>query len=472
MTDRVHPVLAIAGRELRELVRDGRLPWGAVLMLALTIAAVVVGWQHFSVARAERSAAMALDYDAWVAQPERHPHDAAHQGMHVFKHMPPLAVLDPGLDPYVGTTQWLRAHRQSEVKFRPAQDATGLERFGSLSTAWILQVLAPLVVILLGFGAIAGERERGTLRQLMSLGVTPRQIMLGKATGVGTATLILLLPAGIASAIAVLMAAPAAERVDALARFLALSVGYAVYVAIFVALVLGVSARARSAGAALLACLALWIGIAILAPRLMADFSRALHPGESRQTFSAKLNQALSTEEQRAWTQHFGRGTAFGTEVPVSQWGIGLKINDQAGYAVLDEHFNALWDTFERQQRVQVVSGLLFPTIALRAFSMGIAGTDFEEHRIFSTAAERQRRVIQDLVSHDLEEHADNRAQDYHFQYRASKELWAEVPAFSYPVTPLHSSLAASALSVCVMGGALALAIVFASIAPFRRWLA
>ena len=40
-----------------------------------------------------------------------------------------------------------------------------------------------LLIVLLTFGALAGERERGTLRQVLSLGVRPRDLVLGKALG-------------------------------------------------------------------------------------------------------------------------------------------------------------------------------------------------------------------------------------------------------------------------------------------------
>ena len=131
--------LLIARRDLTELVRGGRLYWMGGLLLVLLATSLGVGWQRHRESQGERARAQALDYADWLAQPERHPHDAAHQGMHVFKPEAPLSIIDPGIGPYVGSTLWLRAHRQTEVKFRPAQDATGLTRFGSLSAAWVLQ---------------------------------------------------------------------------------------------------------------------------------------------------------------------------------------------------------------------------------------------------------------------------------------------------------------------------------------------
>lgn len=94
----------IAMRELKEFQRDGRLYWTGGIVLVLMLTALLVGWQQQSSANAERSAAQELDYDDWIQQKERHPHDAAHQGMHVFKPEAPLSMVGRyhtlrGIDP-------------------------------------------------------------------------------------------------------------------------------------------------------------------------------------------------------------------------------------------------------------------------------------------------------------------------------------------------------------------------------------
>jgi ABC-2 type transport system permease protein len=83
-------VRTIAATELTSLIRDGRLPWAGGIVVALVIAALAVGWERQREVASERAVAQALDYDDWIAQPERHPHNAAHQGMHVFKPDPAL----------------------------------------------------------------------------------------------------------------------------------------------------------------------------------------------------------------------------------------------------------------------------------------------------------------------------------------------------------------------------------------------
>jgi len=138
-------VWLIACKDFRERLRDGRLYWAGGLVLILLMTALAVGFQHQQTARMEQAAAQQSDYQDWLQQDARHPHDAAHQGMHVFKPEGSLSLLDPGINPYIGSTIWLQAHMQSEVKFRPAQDASGLQRFGDLSA---------------GIGAAAGHRAR------------------------------------------------------------------------------------------------------------------------------------------------------------------------------------------------------------------------------------------------------------------------------------------------------------------------
>jgi ABC-2 type transport system permease protein len=134
----------------------------------------------------------------------------------------------------------------------------------------------------------------------------------------------------------------------------------------------------------------------------------------------------------------------------------------------MDRHFDALWDSYARQQSLQSWASLLSPTIAVRALSMGLAGTDFDEHRAFSTAAEAHRRLMQDVISEDLVEHADGHGEQ-HFTYRASPELWARVPPFEYHPRSAGSALARNAQSLALLLGAGVLWVVLAHTVAARR---
>lgn len=358
--------------------------------------------------------------------------------MHVFKPLPPLSIIDPGITPYAGSSLWLQSHRQSETRFRPAQDATGLQRFGGLSLAWVLQVLAPLLIVVLGFASVAHERESGVLKQTLSQGVALRTVLLGKALALGGAVLAVLLPVALLSAVVVLMAAAQGDAgaaghsvVEAGLRLLGLGLGYLLYLGGVVLIVVAVSAWARSARMAIVVLMGGWIlGVTVL-PRLVTDAVRDALPTPSRAAFSKALDGQLEREYTAEWKRSFGTGARWGTELSLSQWGRALQVDDAVGYRVSDQHFGQLWRTYQAQVHAQEWLGLGVPLLAVRSWSMTMAGTDFDHHRRFADAAERHRRLMQDLISEDLVRHADSRGEQ-HFTYKAGPELWRQVPPFVF----------------------------------------
>jgi ABC-2 type transport system permease protein len=458
----------IASKDLREFLRDGRLPWAGGLIVLLLLTAAAVGWVQQTAVQAERVSGQALDYQAWVNQGSRHPHTAADQGMNVFKPEPPLAIFDTGVEPYVGSTIWLQSHSQGEVKFRPAQDATGLQRFGSLTPAWVLQVLVPLLVIILGFSAFASEREGGTLRQLLSIGVSRRRLLWGKALALGASVGLLLLPGAALVGGLALVTAPAGTAGDVAARLAGLALGYGLYLGAVIFLVLAVSAICRTSRVALFSLLAIWIVGVLIAPKAISDMAVALHPTPSRIDFAKAVRDEENATSRKVWLKNFGVETRWDPRVPLSKWGIALRVTDHNGYRVYDRQFGALWDTFERQQRLQEWAGLLAPVVAMRSLSMALSGTDFSQHRDFSEAAERQRRIIQEVVSEDLIKNADPLG-DRHFSYRASPTLWAKVPEFHYPLPRIGFALSRHWPSLVVLAASFLLAMALALVAVSRR---
>ncbi len=148
----------IIRKEFVDAWRDGRFRVGAVLVFVLLVVAGLLARQQVERARSEREAATALERKNWLEQGDKNSHSAGHYGVNVFKPTSALAVFDRGIEPFVGTTVFLEAHRQNQTGFLPAQDATAMRRFGELSAALALQMLVPLLIILLAFGSLAGER--------------------------------------------------------------------------------------------------------------------------------------------------------------------------------------------------------------------------------------------------------------------------------------------------------------------------
>lgn len=461
----------IARKEFTDVVRDGRFRWCAALVGALLLVSLGHGWVQARRSQAELAAAQAVARDHWESQGEKNPHSAAHYGIYAFKPRLALSFVDEGVDPYTGTSVWLEAHRQNDFFLRPAQDATAAQRIGALTAAQVLQHLVPLLIILLTFGALAGEREQGTLRQLLAAGVGRRDLAAGKALGVAGALALLLVPAAVAGAAAVVVSSPG-PAASALARGAVLAGIYLAYFAAFVGLSLAVSARARSARNALVVLLAAWVVNGLVAPRAAVDLSKWIHPTPSALEFARTLQdemaagvEGIERPDRAALTERLlaEHGVERVEDLPVNEVGVYLQESEEFGNRIFDRNYGALWDTFERQGLVHEALAVAAPLLAVRALSMGLAGTDVEQHRHFAAAAETYRRDLMRRMNGDLAE--NSRAGE---SYTAGPELWAQTPPLRYDAPTLGWVLNNRILSLLVLAAWLAGA-VLAAAAGARR---
>ena len=445
----------IARKEFTDMLRDGRFRWCSILVGALLLVSLGHGWVQAREAQQELAAAQATAREHWESQGEKNPHSAAHYGIYAFKPRLALSFVDEGIDPYTGTTVWLEAHRQNDFLLRPAQDATAAQRVGALTAAQVLQHLVPLLIILLAFGALAGERERGTLRQLLSTGIGRRELAVGKSLGIAGALALLLVPAAVVGAAALVVGSPGPAS-SPLARGTVLAGVYLAYFTAFLALSLAVSAWARSSRTALVILLGVWVMNGLVAPRVAVDLSKWLHPTPSAVEFARTMERELATgvddisrPDRAALTERLL--TEYGVErvedLPINESGIYLQESEEFGNRIFDRNYGALWDTFERQGGVHETLAVAAPLLAVRTLSMGLAGTDVEQHRHFATAAEAYRRELMRRMNGDLAE--NSRTGEV---YLAGPELWAEVPPLEYDAPSLGWVLGNRILSLAVLG--------------------
>ncbi|HYP14913.1 MAG TPA: ABC transporter permease, partial [Bryobacteraceae bacterium] len=286
-------IASIARKEMLEIVRDGRFRWSAAITAFLLLGSLALGWQHHREVSAQHEAARRETRQQWLRQGEKNPHSAAHYGVYAFKPRMPLSLVDPGVDPYVGVAAWLEAHKQNEFKFKPAQDSTALARLGELTGSTVLQLLIPLVIVLMTFSAFAAERELGTLRQLLSLGVKRSDLAWGKALGITYALAMLLVPAALIGVAGLALTSENGSLAQSWSRMGLMICGYMIYFGSFLGVSLAVSARARSSRIALIALLGFWIFNGLIAPKAFTDIARAMYPTPSALQFARDVERDL-----------------------------------------------------------------------------------------------------------------------------------------------------------------------------------
>ena len=428
--------------ELGRLAGEPRVRWIACVLLLLFATVFLTDWRAASRVAADRADVTAAERQRWLDQGEKNPHEAAHYGVWAIKPPSPLAILDPGIEPFVGAAVWLEAHQWDEMIFRPRQDGDPLMR-GAISIAQLVSVLGPLAACLLGFAGFAEDRERGTLRVALGNSASPAALLAAR----GSAMLTIL--GAIVIAPPTLLGGLTIETMpdagwSAWLRLSMWSSLHLVYVATFLATALAVSIRAPTARAALIMLLAIWTLCCFVLPRVATNLADAWSPLPSYQDVRARAESEAPVYENfdqwEARRQSILAKWGVGTddEAPVNMRGAQLDQAERHSHEVFDRLIGGFHDRVEAQDRLFARLGVLSPSVALQAAATAIAGTDFHQHRHFINAAESYRRRLVNRINGEVMSH-DVAAGD---RYVEGAAFWASTPAFVYRPPSLGSALA------------------------------
>lgn len=433
--------LIIARKEFRQVWLDGRFRWIFGLLLLLFALAAWAGFSQQQDYHSQFEEAMHEQRELWVNQGEVNPHSAAHHGMHVFKPASLVTALDQGLQAYLGVSLFLEAHKQNQSRYRQAEDGTVLQRFAIMNTATVAEVMVPLMIILLSFGAFASERESGTLRQLLSLGLHPGQLWWGKILGLSASLAVLLLPLGLIGLGALYATGGSAAFAAGAPRLLSWLAIHALYWLMFLWGGLLISARSRTTRVALLLLLAFWFLNSFVGPRLgmmvAAQFHKAPTSVELQTAIEADAAKVMDWDSrtQKVEAQLLKQyGVKSVKELPVNPAGLILADAEMDDAKVYQTHLDRLHQDWQTQWQVFAKMGLLLPGMAVQNLSMGLAGSDWQHHRHFAAAAERYRLDFVQRMNTDVSR--KTQAVDA-YEYTAGKELWESVKPFQYDLPAL-----------------------------------
>jgi ABC-2 type transport system permease protein len=472
-------ILLICREEWR-FWRRSRLAGRALVLMALVLLGSLLHTSTHSKAESERRAHLQEQAEAaFLSQPARHPHRMVHYGHYAFRAPVSLAALDPGIDPYAGTVMFLEGHRQNSAMFAEASELSSLARFGSLSPAFALQVLAPLLLVIMGFSGISRERERSTLIQLQANGVGAGSLLGGKALALLTVAALLLLPL-LAAGLLLVLGSDAS-----LAAVVALVVVHGLYLAVWSLGITAVSGLLRTSAAALAILLLVWVFAVIVVPKLAGSLARSVAaiPGQIETELSL-LTNAEPDDGHNAASPRFSELTAqlldaHGvddvSELPVNIRGIVSSAGEAAATETMNEYAEERLAAELNQALVVDRLSLLSPLLAIRRASMALAGTDLlHQHRFLREAEDLRFNFVQSLNALHAEElsYADDirRSSDTAAEQRTRVDAsnWRLLPEFRFTVAPTSERLR-SALPMTGMLLAWLLALLALCVAVRRR---
>jgi ABC-type transport system involved in multi-copper enzyme maturation permease subunit len=171
--------------------------------------------------------------------------------------------------------------------------------YGPLDLVFIVTVVMSFLAIILSYGAIAGEKEQGTLRQVLSNPVPRAKIILAKAMANG---LVLIIPFLLALTLSLTILEVQGSPLSALGGAWT-SIGLALLVCLlfigaFLNLGLLISALTKQAVPALVALLLAWVFLYGVYPRLSSAAAQVLYPVKSEARLALEKAQIRRSIDQ------------------------------------------------------------------------------------------------------------------------------------------------------------------------------
>jgi ABC-2 type transport system permease protein len=391
----VKRVLVIAAAEWRYWLRSRLALGGALLITALLIATTALTTLRMQSETAKRTQHQAKAETAFLSKPDRHPHRMVHYGHYVFRTPAPLALFDPGLDSVTGQSIFLEGHRQNTAMFAASDASADLGGLSWLSPAMVYQLFAPLLVILLGHGLVAREREAATLATLLAQGTSGRVLLAGKALALFSFVVVLLIPLALGAGFAVLNG-------EQLLAAGALMIAYLLYLVIWGALALLASAFISNRAAVLATLATLWIALTLVLPAVAVSSAANAAP------MAGKLEDdlAMLTELRKLGDGHNANDPAFAQlradllakhgvqrveDLPVNLRGVVAQASEQKLTDTLNRYAQARMAAETQQALALSVHGWLTPLLAVADASRAVSGTDLAHYHRFLREAEDLR---------------------------------------------------------------------------------
>lgn len=282
-----------------------------------------------------------------------------------------------------------------------AQRSPAATLLGTLDLAWFLTLLLPLAAIALGYDAIAGDRERGTLAMLLVPAKRPFTIVLGRILGLFAVLLLGVVPAAVLGATIASRMIGAEIDPDDLGVLALLLSSYCLLLA---ASTVAVSALSERSATSLASLLGAWLLLGVAIPLAMAGVARVTYPppdpraqllGEQAAEDVFARPSDVIVDAELARDRRFDPG--LGTDAATSQSRYYFLLSRERYRRAKGARF-AADRALSRRVELQQLASWLSPASALSLSLAELSGGGPGERVRFAERAERFRQQLEEFV--------------------------------------------------------------------------
>ena len=432
------------------------------VVLIFSLLSIAVGFSKYRENTSQITEYRSEIREHWEDRPAKHPHRMAHYGYLVFRLGHPLSIFDNGLDDFLGNVIFLEAHKQNSANLSEAGSSGTMVRFGAFTSAFLLQYIVPLILLFLGFGLVAKEREDATLKILSIQGASNRAIVWGKILGLWQFSLLFLFPVFLILFLVAMLGGNVSSG-DILLRTGILLLAYMFYYFVICTMTVLVSALSKKASSALVTLIGSWLFLVIFLPKGIQFAAQNLYPAPSRIAFETELEKDIlkAGDSHNPDDPHFKQikdsllahyKVQTTQELPFNYSGFVMKEGEKISSEIYSRHHQELEKMYASQQKISEISGFLDPAMAIKNLSMMASGTDYFSYRQFQEQAEDYRyKMAQHLNRLQIEQISNIKPEKGGPPAIIDSDNWRKFPDFNYQFTSFSKSISAQYLPVMAL---------------------
>jgi ABC-type transport system involved in multi-copper enzyme maturation permease subunit len=304
--------------------------------------------------------------------------------------------------------------------FKPGETSIGdesvLSVFGKFDFIFIVQMVISLIVLLFASDLIAGEKELGTLRGILSNSVPRHTLLMGKLWGGFAAVW---LPFVITFLLGITLLGIASfplSQAGLLVRMIVIFVSTTLFILVYFTLGLMISASSSRARTALVAILLVWIFFQLVIPKLSDMVASVVYPIRTETVVSMQKSVVVKTlDDEKAkllgkqYELIFGKGFPFSLNPEPApkrdEWNAFKTQLEQQYRERKSQQVRNLDEGYRRekhiQQRIAGNLSLISPSAAFTRFLTDVCGTgEIDKEKYLEAVKIHQRTLDTALYSH------------------------------------------------------------------------
>jgi ABC-type transport system involved in multi-copper enzyme maturation permease subunit len=311
-------VWSIAKKEFHNNLLTFRFTFGTLILILLVLAITLASIKNYKTLNQE--------YMFSVKEAERTlKENRVYSTIRSNAIKPPeiLSILNLGVTNRLGNSVLISRREVPYPAKKYAQENPLLNIFSSLDLTLVYSIVISLLAMLFAFDAISGEKEKGTLRLLLSQRVSRFKIILGKYFGNVLTLGVSFLMSLLIGFIVLIVYFPNLSR-DNWLRIFFFALFTLLYISIFFTLGLALSSLTNKASHTFIFCLFLWIVFVIIVPNLTTYLTSVIKPVVPEKSINSKIEEInrLTGTKIRTWWK----------ENPFPFSGMGIHYDEESGY--------------------------------------------------------------------------------------------------------------------------------------------